>query len=582
MVEFNVGGTILDVPIGLKIEFKKKNILFAFDNIEIERTTAFSLPKTPTNLRVFDFSNDIHRVGTAMRIRVAAQMRIGLVSKNGYLYVSDYNYKSQSFNCIFVTGDLLELKELKELGRASDLIYDGNDSVLYNVLTEASMVLPEFRVLRSYSDDGVYRPSYRLDYILDWLLSKTDVIADVVPSSLDVLITNPNQLQPTEFSITQQVTDSTQPSATISNRSYNSIAASANVSNIFAIDIYDQYNGEPTIVLGEQLYYRASFLRAKMDIKITFPADFPDLFMYGKRDTYGDMVFYGDYSFSVTNYQMRKSGEPLAGRTVSIKKDDAFIFVNSDDYQMIPPSSAGGLSIPQSLGFFPLISFSDLNGMIVEADGDIGTNDIIYLRDNMPDLTAIDILKIFAYINGKVLWYDSENKKITFEDLDVNNYPIFPLENVVEVSQIRRTFGDYAQKNLLRYASPEGMRSSDIITKAYVINNANIDIEKEFYKIPFSEGRRYGDSNLLLVRSTDNNTLATRSAYRLNRTDISLNNVLQTILDNSTTIDVSAEISLFDFNKIQDKMRIFYDNAYWVWIDASWSNEIARLTLARV
>jgi hypothetical protein len=220
--------------------------------------------------------------------------------------------------------------------------------------------------------------------------------------------------------------------------------------------------------------------------------------------------------------------------------------------------------------------------MIVEADGDIGTDDVIYLRDNMPDLTAIDILKIFAYINGKVLWYDSENQKITFEDLDVNNYPIFPLDNVVEVSQIRRTFGDYAQKNLLRYTSPEGMRSSDIITKAYVINNANIDIEKELYKIPFSEGRRYGDSNLLLVRSTDNNTLATRSAYRLNRTDISLNNVLQTILDNSTTIDVSAEISLFDFNKIQDKMRIFYDNAYWVWIDASWSNEIARLTLARV
>lgn len=582
MVEFNVGGTILDVPIGLKIEFKKRNILFAFDNIELERTTAFSLPKTPTNLRVFDFSNDIHRVGTAMRIRVAAQMRIGLVSKNGYLYVSDYNHKSQSFNCIFVTGDLLALKELKELGSASDLVYDGNDSVLYNVLTDISAVLPKFRVLRSYSDDGVYRPSYQLDYILDWLLSKTDIVADALPGSLDVLITNPNQLQPTEFSITQQVTDSTQPSATISNRSYNSIAASANVSNVFAIDIYDQYNGEPTIVLGEQLYYRASFLRAKMDIKITFPTDFPDLFMYGKRDTYGGMVFYGDYSFSVTNYQMRKNGEPLAGRTVSIKKGDAFIFVNSEDYQMIPPSSAGGLSIPQSLGFFPLISFSDLNGMIVEADGDISTDDVIYLRDNMPDLTAIDILKIFAYINGKVLWYDSDNQKITFEDLDVNNYPIFPLDNVVEVSQIRRTFGDYAQKNLLRYTSPEGMRSSDIITKAYVINNANIDIEKELYKIPFSEGRRYGDSNLLLVRSTDNNTLATRLAYRLNRTNISLNNVLQTILDNSTTIDVSAEISLFDFNKIQDKMRIFYDNAYWVWIDASWSNEIARLTLARV
>ena len=63
MIEFNVGGILLDVPSGTRLQFVKKNILFAFDGIECERTTSFRLPKTPTNLRAFDFSNDFHRQG---------------------------------------------------------------------------------------------------------------------------------------------------------------------------------------------------------------------------------------------------------------------------------------------------------------------------------------------------------------------------------------------------------------------------------------------------------------------------------------------------------------------------------------
>lgn len=583
MIEFNVNGTILDVPFDLKIEFKKKNILFTFDNIELERTTSFNLPKSETNLKVFQFSNDLHRVGNAMRARVDAQLRMGVVTKRGYLYVSSYDYSSNMFSCIFVTGELLALRQLKELGKADELQFDGNDYVQYNVLTDPSLLVkPSFRVLRSYSNDNIYRPSYRLGYILEWLMGKTDLTIETMPDGLDVVITDPNQIQPTEFSIIQQVTDPTQPSEEISEQYYNSITASNNVNSVFEQYGYDEYNGEPTIVLGLQEYYRARFLRAKMDIKITFPNDFPDLFMYGMRDNYGEMVFYGDYSFKVTNYNMITIGSPLAGRTISLKKGDAFIFVDKDNFQMIPPSSAGGISIPSSLGFYPLISYSELSGMIVEADGDLQTGDIVYLRDNLPSLTAIDILKIFAYINGKVLWYNSATKTISLEDLDLTAYPIYELTNVVEVKTMTRTFGDYAQRNVLRYTSADGMRAADIIEKAYTIFNLNLEKEKELYKIPFSEGRRYGDSDLILVHAGDNDTIAKPVVNWLHRTDILINGSLQSILTNSTTIDISAEMTLFDFNKIQDKMRIFYDNALWVWVDADWSKGIARFTLAKV
>lgn len=583
MIEFNVGGILLDVPSDMRLQFVKKNILFAFDSIECERTTSFRLPKTPTNLRAFDFSNDVHRQGTAMRIRVDAQLRIGVVVKNGYLYVQTYSYKSQEFDCIFVTGELIGLKQLKELGKANDIPYEGNDYVLYNVLTGLSILLqdPIFRVMRSYSDDNIDRPSYNLGQILDWLAARTNITVSELPSRLDVLITDPNQLQPTTFSITQQIVDNNQPTQDINEDYYNTISASANVYAVFDNIGYDEYNGEPTVILGVQRYYRPRFLRAKMDVKITFPADFPNVFMYGMRDTYGGMVFYGDYSFSVVDYQMTVSGEPLAGRTISIKKGDAFIFVDSNDYQMVRGNEGGGLS---SLGFYPLISQTDFEGMTVEADGELQTGDIIYLRDNMPSLTAVDILKIYAYINGKVLWYDSENKRVTFEDLIVSDYPVYTLKNIIEVKKVKRSFGDYAQKNILRYESPDFMRSSDVIEEQYAIDNVNIEQEKELYRIPFSEGRRYKETDALLIRATDNDTIAHPNfvTRRLYRTEMVKNNVLQSILTNSTTIDVQCEMSLFEFNSICDKMRIFYDNSYWVWLNISWNNGVADITLARL
>lgn len=583
MIEFNIGGILLDVPSNMRLQFVKKNILFAFDSIECERTTSFRLPKTPTNLRAFDFSNDFHRQGNAMRVRVDAQLRIGVVVKNGYLYVQTYDNKSQEFDCIFVTGELIGLKQLKELGKANEKTFDINDSAEYNVLTSLDVLLqydPKLRVLQSYSDDKVFRPSYDLGYILDLLIGLTDITVDTLPSKFDVLMTEPNQLQPTTFSITQQVIDSSQPTEYPSANYYNTISASENVGGVFEEIGYDEYNGEPTIIFGLQRYYRAKFLRPKMDIKITFPTDFPNVFMYGMRSIYGSMVFYGGYSFSVSNYQIDVYGESLAGRTVSLKKGEAFIFVDVDDYQ----ASIGSGSGMSNDGFYPLISQTNFEGMTVEADGELQTGDIIYLRDNIPSLTAVDILKIYAYINGKVLWYDSDNQRVTFEDLIVSDYPVYTLKNAINVTNVKRSFGDYAQKNILRYESPDFMRSSDIMEQQYTIDNVNIEQEKELYRIPFSEGRRYNETSTLLIRATDNDTIANPKIpmRRLFRTELVKNNVLQSVLTNSTTIEVQCKMSLFEFNRIRDKLRIFYDNAYWVWLDISWDDGVADITLARV
>lgn len=73
MTSFNVGGRVLDLPANFKLQFVKKNPLFAFDELEVERTTTFAVPKTPNNLLALGFANDFHRRGEMLRRKCRAE-----------------------------------------------------------------------------------------------------------------------------------------------------------------------------------------------------------------------------------------------------------------------------------------------------------------------------------------------------------------------------------------------------------------------------------------------------------------------------------------------------------------------------
>ena len=90
MIRFNVDGEYLELPADFSLQFQKKNILFAFENIECERSTSFDIPATPTNDRIFALAKVVQMHGAGMRKRYTAQMQASGVSKDGYLYVDAY------------------------------------------------------------------------------------------------------------------------------------------------------------------------------------------------------------------------------------------------------------------------------------------------------------------------------------------------------------------------------------------------------------------------------------------------------------------------------------------------------------
>lgn len=44
MIRFSISGEYLDLPADFSLQFKKSNVLFAFDNMECERSTSFDIP----------------------------------------------------------------------------------------------------------------------------------------------------------------------------------------------------------------------------------------------------------------------------------------------------------------------------------------------------------------------------------------------------------------------------------------------------------------------------------------------------------------------------------------------------------
>lgn len=111
-------GVRLDLYDNASLQFKHTNPLFAFDKLECERTTQFKLPCTHTNDGVLALARIPAYAGAGMRQKFTAQLQDGIVVKNGYLYVSDYDGKD--YTAIFVTGELLGLQAVKNAGNLAD------------------------------------------------------------------------------------------------------------------------------------------------------------------------------------------------------------------------------------------------------------------------------------------------------------------------------------------------------------------------------------------------------------------------------------------------------------------------------
>lgn len=574
MIEFNVSGKKLDLPSNIKLQFTKKNILFAFDNIEVERTTSFNVPATPNNMRIFNFSHDIHSSGSAMRERLDAELRVGIVSKRGYLYVGSYS--SGQFECIFVTGELLGLQAIKELGSIAQYI-PANLSVDLSERPHNAdeQNLPDYGIVLYHSEfisgqDTKYRPSYSIGAILnqvlngigaqfDWSAQENDLMKRriVIPSKY-------NLAPPTSVTLSRsyyQRPTNSQPYPTIGSMSaggsalFSLVRSSTPLMMIWDEEITDFRRGYVNELVCNQR------------VKITFPNNTPSNLYLGYASGNSFSLIEGDNFYNIPS---------LGGRTVELPSGQHFFFVVPADQVRGGTTPYEGWWIAQGYDYSVDVLVED-----VQADGEAVRS--IRVKDNLPDINVVDFLKICAALSGSVLDFTASG--LSFNKL--NSWgSVKYLRDVISWKNLTRTFADYAQNNYIELDSAE-----DVLERVrlnYPIDNKNIEFENVLQTIPFTEFAGeigiYGIVNNFIPNERDKYTLAQiydTSAYMRNA-EIPANSAIQSITTKSTAVEVSALMPLFEFEAMQQNVLLQWDNAQWIWTSATWGDGVATLQLSRI
>lgn len=595
MIRFEVNGEYLDLPADFSLQFKNKNILFAFDNIECERSTSFSIPATPHNNRIFALAKWVQSEGTGMRRKYEAQMQDGILTREGYLHIDQYS--AGTYNAVFVTGELLGLKKLRDAGKIKDY-WQPVGGIVWNTanIKDANTLdgRAPLAITRYLSNVQLLHPSWNLGDLMEYAYNSLTgkhlpaywyyyrLIAKEVEgmpkADCEIVYTgthNQTEADPTDALMANDLT------ITEAGAAVDTVDTTLQI--LFGQPVRDEYIKVRQFV-------------AKQPLILTFPNNFSsDYFLMSLEDKgygddpidtpYSEHWFLGDYEFRQrTGGGLNVFGTPLAGRSVSIPTSTPFVILSKNWFEYQPA--------PLYWNGFRYIADNDYTFTIQFESETLQSGDTIRAVDLLPDLTLIDLLKMYCALEGKMLYYD-ENGNIQFDDLDVSTWGTVDLTGkVIDESAMTRKFGNYAQHNVIEFNSGADVMPSHRISNEYTIDNDNIEETKTLLTIPYSEGEIAERSGYIVARfdaeDTETNVLyeqgvmcAKNSIYG-ERVSLPKNAGLQALCDASTSQSIRAYISYLEYEQIIPKTILFFDGVRYVWTESNWTKGVATFKVSKI
>lgn len=558
MMQLLCNNVLLDLKQGTSFQFKKSNILFAFDNIECERTMSFDIPDTPNNEVVLGFAKNPAFTGASMRRRLTATLMYGIVVKQGYLHIDSYS--NGSYKAVFVTGELVGLQEIRDAGSIAEQYKYSTEYVEYN-----TNILPPSNVnsqilwanIRQLSEDGVVRPSlYMSKAIKDTL--DTLGASYVLPSDLTrIVVAKPKGFQEhackfRRFPGQNHVEGAEWADVEVGNTGESALCARLFTHEQVAIE-WNEYDEGGSII--STVHGTVECLKARQNVKIAFGNVPSDIFL--------------SYDTAAPN------PVPLANTEITVDKGKSFFFYRNSEFILDPNY---GYSFTQTF---------DVDARVRSANSEPENGDIIMLADNVPDVTAVALLKTMAAMHGQVLIYEAGTIK-----LDNVNYLTFPLtdmdDSLVSIKSLTRTFGNYARTNILKFKDAEWVLPSERLTLVYTVPNDNIEESSVLLDAPFSEGGADVANNAYMYIRKDASDFVFGDAdyyqtgYALVRVRFRRNISIQQLCTTSTTIDVQVEMSLFEWEALAPRIVIQLRGKRYMWTEGTWQKGVATLKLSQI
>ena len=582
MMQLLCDGVALDLYENAQLQFTHKNPLFAFDNLECERTTEFKLPSTPVNDRVLALARIPAYKGVGMRRKFTAQLQAGTVVRDGYLYISEYDGKD--YKGVFVCGELVELQRIKNLGKLADIITFTKTTTLGGTAVRPSDATGQIwaNVKYLHHTDVPLLPSIELNALYTAICTQYNIVAPALPVGAAGVRIVPDEIkgadQLMEFKC--EIVDTDQPYSPAPETNYNTLTFDGTL-----FDYEDAEYGVARLRAGgttPNMWYLVRQFKAKTNLVLQIPDDWPDdAYIIDLSDTHVDPTsntpFYGGrwFSKSVNQSGVTPQGTPLAGRSVAIRAGECFSFVCSDSFAYNRESVMGTTYYDYGFQLELDTEFAATHNIVVKTDPEQG--DLVRLQDNLPDITFTELLKTIAALSGRVLNY-STAEGITFESLDYSEYAIKDDFMLTKRGSVARTFADYGRNNLVQFDD----ENADKLVTDYTIDNDNLEYEKELQTIPFSEGKNV-DGFLYVDRDAERSLLGIdKGGEYLSRVGLPKNAGLQALCDASTQFKVECRMLMLEYDKITAKMLLQVDGTRYVWTERSWQGDVAKFTLAKI
>lgn len=576
MIRFKiVGSGYLDLPADFEFSFQYKNSVFAFENMQLSRSSEFTTPRTPANDAILEFSHDVAHDGNFIRKRKAAELHGSGIKIPGFLYFGKYS--NGGYSTIFVYGELTALKRLNEIGaignyiNPSDSLTVEDDSITPAYFASGKLAnnfkFYNYRNGVAEADKLVtgvnLSPTVKLSYLLSQAATAAGLTVDTTTlgdakEAIGVILAG-NKADPALTSV--------------------SISGTPN-------DDLDFTGGNDYFYLGEarmkykpqgSLFWKTdtvNVLVAQRDLTVRFDSFSGVAAATGDGKFYTkNTIYYFPDNFSICEEFQLKQGE-------------YFTVVDLDDFYL-----------------WNITSYStSVFATIKVYSGDAGTVDVgetYYLKPNLPDITLVDILKIYANLFRCGLNYDEATNTVSFFNFAFDKSAAIELDDIViEISDVDRTFLDYCQNNRIDFKSEDYVANR--FGLSYSIDNDSLQADKVLYTIPFSEGIQTVNSDIQVndfelvepfKKTAKQSTLAVASKtsgqtylkhISMLYQNFSITDNLTGIIANSTTATFKVRMDAKTFLDISNTDTFKYRGVYFCCIEGKFSDGMADLTLIKI
>lgn len=598
MMRLVCNGVALDLYKDTSLQFKKSNPMFSFDEMSAERTVEFSIPSTPKNDQVFGVARVPAYDGMPMRRKFAAQLQNGIVSNDGFLYISEFDGKD--YKGVFVSGLAYDIKMFgnKEYGKLylpffdEDELYNSNDNNLPIIA----------KVKHHYTDDSEISdwwtcPSIDIGKLFTEL--NTQGIFKISGMTGDQI-----RLVRRGFPVVfEDIEEKMQVTSVTYDPPVDSTIKTDVDGRILQIEtvpiVYNPISPDIDYILSVDFFQVQGNLPAKIKFADNTPQD-----LCLMRWTNNGLEFLGTRRVEIQGGQKVYVGKPLAGTSVSVGQSDRLLLVNAEVLNLNFTQYNTIIFDYDNIEQLPLYNVS----VLVSADYTEDDEEAVYYRTInyaiLHDVKFGDLIKAYSVCVGKSICVRADGSVEFTNELDAPKV----LRDIIDIKSIRRTFADFAQKNTIGFNN-DGTEDWELIVKNYEIDNENIEEQKNIFESKYSAGGQYPrqtppftrDNPLvpipancplliefneqeepLKIAAAETLALAGGTDAYMRRVDIKHVELLQRLCDASTQISVRARMPFFEFEQIDSKNTFNVNNTIYAWTEATWQKDVATLTLQKL